>query len=69
MTPAAKKLVFTKFQNSNIVELQNIGNRVKNSVGSDGQKFKEYMQRLDNWRNENFGLAHAEIAKAMGYVL
>jgi len=69
MTPAAKELVFTKFQNSNIAELRNIANRVKNSTGSDGQQFRDYTQRLDNWRNENFGLAHAEIAMAMGYVL
>ena len=69
MTQAAKDLVFAKFQNSDIPELQNIANRVKKSPGNDGKKFIEYMQQLDNWRNESFSLAHTEIANAMGYVL
>jgi MoaA/NifB/PqqE/SkfB family radical SAM enzyme len=69
MTPAAKELVIAKFENSSIPELQIISNRVKDSPGSNGQEFREYMQKLDNWRNENFNLTHTEIANAMGYVL
>jgi MoaA/NifB/PqqE/SkfB family radical SAM enzyme len=69
MTPEAKELVITKFQHSRILELQNISTRVKQSPGSDGQEFRDYMQKLDNWRNENFNLTHSEIANAMRYVL
>jgi hypothetical protein len=69
MTQAAKDLVIEKFQNSSIPELQSIANRVKKSPGSNGEKFIEYMQQLDKWRNENFGLTHKEIANAMGYML
>jgi MoaA/NifB/PqqE/SkfB family radical SAM enzyme len=69
MTTEAKELVIAKFQHSRILELQNISTRVKQSPGSDGQEFRDYMQKLDNWRNENFSLTHSEIANAMRYVL
>jgi MoaA/NifB/PqqE/SkfB family radical SAM enzyme len=69
MTQEAKDLVVAKFQNSSIIELQNVAKRVIKSPGSNGEKFIEYMQQLDNWRNEDFSSAHTEIANAMGYVL
>lgn len=69
MTPEAKEVVIAKFQHSRIPELQNISTRVKQSPGSNGQEFRDYMQKLDNWRNENFSLTHSEIANAMRYVL
>ena len=69
MTPTAQELVYSKLQNSSRPELCNIANRVRQSTGSDGEQFREYMQKLDNWRKQNFGLSHNEIANAMGYVL
>jgi MoaA/NifB/PqqE/SkfB family radical SAM enzyme len=69
MTPEANELVIAKFQNSKILELQNISTHLKKSRGNNGQKFRDYMQKLDNWRNESFSLTHPEIANAMRYVL
>lgn len=69
MTPEANELVIDKFQNSKILELRNISAHLKQSHGDSGQEFREYMQKLDNWRNENFSLTHPEIANAMRYVL
>lgn len=68
MTGAAKKLVIEKYQNHPNPELQKICNRVKNSSGSDGKEFIDYMQQLDKHRRQNFLDSHNEIAIAMGYV-
>ena len=69
MTPEANKLVIDKFQNSEILELRNISTHLRGSRGNNGQEFRDYMQKLDNWRNESFNLTHPEIANAMRYVL
>jgi sulfatase maturation enzyme AslB (radical SAM superfamily) len=66
MTVLAKQLIISKFQNSQNAQLKNIAARVQHSVGSDGQDFRAYMTKLDQWRNQNFTLSHNEIATAMG---
>jgi Zn-dependent M28 family amino/carboxypeptidase len=69
LTAAAKELVISKYQNHAYSELKNIYTRIKNSTGSDGKQFVDYMKTLDRHRNQSFLDSHYEIAIAMGYTV
>jgi organic radical activating enzyme len=65
MTPAAKNLVWKKFQNSPYSQLKKIAERVKHSVGSDGKDFVNHTLAYDQKRNQKFSDSHPEIFIAM----
>lgn len=65
LTPAAKKLVWEKYHNSDNVELVKIAERVRDSVGSDGKTFIEETKKFDFRRKQNFAKHHSEIYQAM----
>jgi sulfatase maturation enzyme AslB (radical SAM superfamily) len=65
MTPAAKNLVWKKFQNSPYSQLKKIAERVKHSVGSDGKDFVSHTLAYDQKRNQKFSDSHPEIFIAM----
>jgi MoaA/NifB/PqqE/SkfB family radical SAM enzyme len=73
MTADAKKLVLEKLRgtnwNSNLFqrEIDNIVNFIENGRGSNGEEFRERMQKADAHRKQNFLDSHYEIAQAMGY--
>jgi MoaA/NifB/PqqE/SkfB family radical SAM enzyme len=69
LTADAKNLVLDKFKDSPNSEIQKIMNVIKNSTGSNGKDFVDYMKHLDQIRNEKFFNTHKDIAYAMGYVL
>ena len=65
VTPLVQKLVYQKYQNHPILELQKIAERVKNSTPVAGNKFLEYTDTLDIRRNQNFSDTHSQIYNAM----
>jgi MoaA/NifB/PqqE/SkfB family radical SAM enzyme len=69
MTEAAKSLVSERLSRSSDVRLRDIAARINRSMGSDGQEFVKFMLDLDQKRQQDFGLAHREIATAMGYTV
>lgn len=69
LTDQAKNMVISKYQHSDNQDLQNIASRIAQSPGSNGEDFRNHMQKLDNWRDQQFVLSHFEIATAMGSVL
>lgn len=69
MTAEARQLVYNRLSVHQDQRLKNIAERVKNSAGTDGTGFVEFMRDLDVKRNENFAISHPEIAKSMGYQL
>jgi radical SAM protein with 4Fe4S-binding SPASM domain len=66
MTSAAKELVFNKYQYSSIDALRNLAQRIKSSVGSNGQDFVKMVAYYDRMRSQTFTQTHPEIAQAMG---
>ena len=73
LTPQAKQLVINKLTNSGLpAEHQSRLNYIlstiqKSSDHNDGQDFVKNIQLVDQVRNQNFALAHPEIAQAMGF--
>lgn len=66
MTNDAKNLVVTKYQDHSDSRLSSLALRIKNSTGSNGKSFVEFVSKFDQRRNENFSSTHPEIFKAMG---
>jgi MoaA/NifB/PqqE/SkfB family radical SAM enzyme len=68
LTTKAKTLIVDKFKNHPWPEMKNILNHITSLPDSDGQEFLKMCKHFDSIRNQNFGISHSEIAKAMGYV-
>ena len=72
MTPAAKELVLAKldlnaFLPKHQKEVEAVKRFIEQGAGSDGKAFREYMNRIDERRAENFQALYPEMAEAMGY--
>jgi MoaA/NifB/PqqE/SkfB family radical SAM enzyme len=72
MTPAAKELVLAKldlnaFLPKHQKEVEAIKRFIEQGAGSDGKAFREYMNSIDERREENFQALYPEMANAMGY--
>ena len=74
VTNEAKRIILDKLTPSVIIDpslnrfVQSAINIIQQSTEiSDGKEFREYMKRLDNYRNENFAQLYPEVAIAMGY--
>lgn len=65
VTQRVKDLVYQKYHMHPNIELQNIANRVMSTPAVSGQKFLEYMLKLDTRRGQDFKLYHSEIFNAM----
>lgn len=65
-TEALKNLVSQKYRDHSEPELRLIAQRVSNAVGSDGQEFLAWCDKLDGRRNQRFADSHPEVYAAMG---
>lgn len=64
-TNNVKTLVYEKYHNHALSELQSIAQRVLTSAPVSGQEFLQYINKLDGRRKQNFEFAHKEIFDAM----
>jgi MoaA/NifB/PqqE/SkfB family radical SAM enzyme len=72
MTKEAQEIVLNKLRTMQVAEhfyndIQGIIKFIELGTGSDGNEFRKFVKRVDEYRTENFAETHAEIAKAMGY--
>ena len=72
LTPAAKELILEKLSLNNFQpmyhnEITGIRTFIEQGAGSDGSAFRAFMNRVDDYRGENFVKLYPEVAKAMGY--
>ena len=67
--PVMPIFVTTNLTQKDLDKISFVINQLKKTKTSDGKIFCQSMQALDLLRKENFAETHAEIAKAMGYVL
>jgi MoaA/NifB/PqqE/SkfB family radical SAM enzyme len=65
-TDQVKEIIFSKYQSHSNKELQKIAKRVKDSAGSNGQDFINYIRKIDQRRNQSFSETHKEIYQFMG---
>jgi radical SAM protein with 4Fe4S-binding SPASM domain len=65
VTESVKQLVYQKYHNHPTEELQRILQRVQNSPATSGQRFIDYMDKLDQRRAQLFAQTHSEIYAAM----
>ena len=66
VTQSVKDLVYTKYHDHHTPELQKISNRVQLAKPISGQAFINYMNQLDQRREQHFSQTHSEIFNAMG---
>lgn len=66
VTLEVKQLVKEKYQNHSNEEIKGIVQRVTNANVVDGTKFLEYINMIDQRRNQKFSDSHSEIFRAMG---
>ena len=73
MTPEAKELVINKLKNifwktaAYQQEIDSVINFIEAGPGSDGKTFCKLMKQTDDYREQDLGKTHPEIAEAMGY--
>jgi radical SAM protein with 4Fe4S-binding SPASM domain len=65
VTQSVKDLVYKKYHDHPTLELQKISNRVQLTKPVSGQEFINYMNQLDQRREQQFSQTHPEIFKAM----
>lgn len=65
VTDAAKKMIVEKYANSDVLELRNIADRVSHATVINDTYFIDYINKLDQRRNQSFKDAHKEIFDAM----
>jgi MoaA/NifB/PqqE/SkfB family radical SAM enzyme len=72
MTVEAKQLVLDKLRTMQVsdqfrADIQGIIKFIELGASSNGAEFRQFVDRMDTYRKENFAETHPEIAKAMGY--
>ena len=65
ITNCAKQAIYKKYRDHPIAELKSIAQRVLKSSPVSGDKFLQYIDKIDNRRKQKFEITHKEIVDAM----